>query len=243
MPSITALVEPSLLFWARRRANIELIAADRKIDVPEGRVKEWEDGTTRPTIAQLRKAAEVYKRPLGVFFLPEPPEDFETLRDFRRIQGSEAAEWSAALHDEYRRAHAQRDALLEIADLDGSEPTRGVAAEGSPTTTSGSRLRARAALKRRLRSPTRRPARTSTGTWATGSRALEQMGVMVMQTQGGQVQEARCAPSRCTSTRCPSSRSTARTGPVAGCSRLIHEYAHLLLHTSGLATRRRTRAP
>jgi hypothetical protein len=35
------------------------------------------------------------------------------MRDFRRISGSGEAEWSAALHDEYRLAHAQRDALLE----------------------------------------------------------------------------------------------------------------------------------
>lgn len=38
-----------------------------------------------PTIAQLRKAAEVYKRSLAVFFLSEPPEGFDTLRDFRRL--------------------------------------------------------------------------------------------------------------------------------------------------------------
>lgn len=36
----------------------------------------WEIGEAVPTIAQLRKAAEVYKRSLAVFFLSEPPEGF-----------------------------------------------------------------------------------------------------------------------------------------------------------------------
>lgn len=76
---------------------MEPIAADRKIGVPEGRVQEWEQGRSRPTIAQLREAARVYRRPLGVFFLPEPPAGFETMRDFRRLFGSGEAEWSAAL--------------------------------------------------------------------------------------------------------------------------------------------------
>lgn len=57
-------------------------------------------------------------------FLPKPPAGFQTLRDFRRFVGSDAAEWSAGLHDEYRRAHAQREALLEIAELDRSRPSR-----------------------------------------------------------------------------------------------------------------------
>ncbi len=35
-----------------------------------------EVGEVVPTIAQLRKAAEVYKRSLAVFFLSEPPEGF-----------------------------------------------------------------------------------------------------------------------------------------------------------------------
>ena len=40
VPSITALVEPSLLFWARKSANLEPLAAARKIGIPEGRVED-----------------------------------------------------------------------------------------------------------------------------------------------------------------------------------------------------------
>ncbi|MGH3927769.1 MAG: helix-turn-helix domain-containing protein, partial [Pseudonocardiaceae bacterium] len=111
-----------MLRWARETVGLTPVAAARKIGVPDGRVDEWEAGTTQPTIAQLRKAADAYRRPLGVFFLPEPPLDFDTMRDFRRHVGAEADEWSPELHGEYRRAIAQREAALELAEIDDASP-------------------------------------------------------------------------------------------------------------------------
>lgn len=73
MPSIPAPVEISVLRWARESSGLTQIAAARKIGLPDGRVTAWESGEAVPTIAQLRKAAEVYKRSLAVFFLSEPP--------------------------------------------------------------------------------------------------------------------------------------------------------------------------
>jgi hypothetical protein len=57
--SIPALVEPSVLRWARETVGLIPVAASRKIGVPDERVEQWESGATRPTISQLRKAAEV----------------------------------------------------------------------------------------------------------------------------------------------------------------------------------------
>jgi uncharacterized membrane protein YccC len=59
-----------------------------------------------------------------VFFLPEPPKGFNTLRDFRRVAEQLSSEWSAALHAEYRRAHAQPNVLLELAELEDEAPAR-----------------------------------------------------------------------------------------------------------------------
>lgn len=64
MASVKALIEPGLLAWARGTANLEPLAAARKIKVPEGRIEEWESGKQAPTIAELRRASEVYNRPL-----------------------------------------------------------------------------------------------------------------------------------------------------------------------------------
>lgn len=120
--SIPALVEPAVLRWARESIGLTAVSAARKIGVPDDRVSQWEAGDAEPTIAQLRKAATVYDRALGVFFLATPPSDFDTLRDFRRHEGAVTGEWSPELHAEYRRAHAQRDNALELFELDDDEP-------------------------------------------------------------------------------------------------------------------------
>jgi transcriptional regulator with XRE-family HTH domain len=85
--SIPALVKPALLFWARERAGLRLEDAATKLDIEAEKLQQWEQGTDRPTIAQLRKMGEVYKRPLAVFFLSEPPVGFDPQREFRRLPG------------------------------------------------------------------------------------------------------------------------------------------------------------
>jgi transcriptional regulator with XRE-family HTH domain len=55
------------------------------LGVPVERIREWEKGDASPTVNQLRRFAERCKRPLSVFYLPEPPRDFQALRDFRRL--------------------------------------------------------------------------------------------------------------------------------------------------------------
>jgi transcriptional regulator with XRE-family HTH domain len=72
MPSIPAHVESALLRWARESVDLAPVAAARKIKVPDGRIAEWEAGDRLPTVAELKRAAKVYRRALGVFFLPEP---------------------------------------------------------------------------------------------------------------------------------------------------------------------------
>jgi transcriptional regulator with XRE-family HTH domain len=70
--SIPALVEPAVLRWARETIGLSEVAAARKLGLPVDRVAQWESGEAQPTIVQLRKAADVYNRALGVFFLTAP---------------------------------------------------------------------------------------------------------------------------------------------------------------------------
>jgi Zn-dependent peptidase ImmA (M78 family)/DNA-binding XRE family transcriptional regulator len=117
MPSIRANIKPALLVWARETMNYTVEAAARKLNVSPDRLRQWEAGEGAPTIAQLRSAARVYKRPLAVFYLPEPPRTFDALRDYRRPSDGLAA--SPELAFEIRQAHARREILLELAvDLD-----------------------------------------------------------------------------------------------------------------------------
>ena len=237
MASVKALVEPELLTWARRTANLEPLAAARKIKVPDGRVEEWESGDRAPTIAELRRAGEVYNRPLGVFFLPEPPQGFETLRDFRRLALGVAGEWSAALHAEYRRAHDQRDALLEIADLDGQSHAHAWRLTIPDNDAAIARM-ARDLLEgvAPLSSPT--PAADEYAHVAYWTAALEEAGVLVMHTAGGRVSPDEMRAFSLYFDDIPVIVLNGADFPRGRLFSLLHEYAHLLLHTAGLCDTR-----
>ena len=79
-----AAVEPRLLVWARESAGKDVEEVAEKLRVSRETVERWESGRERPGLAQLERLAEsVYKRPLAVFFLPEPPTEPPLPRDFR----------------------------------------------------------------------------------------------------------------------------------------------------------------
>ena len=66
----------------------------------------------------------MYKRPLALFYLSEPPREEAPLHDFRRLpRGSDRTE-SPALRFEIRQALFRRVAALELFRESGSEPRR-----------------------------------------------------------------------------------------------------------------------
>ncbi len=112
----TAAIKPELLVWARKSIGLSVSDAARKIRESAERIEAWEAGDAAPTIAQLRKAANAYKRPLGVFYLPEPPLDFMPLADFRTLSESDEG-LSADLRLEIRRAQEQRELHIELLEI------------------------------------------------------------------------------------------------------------------------------
>lgn len=87
MATDLAPVTPSVLKWARESLGASLEEAAKRAGMTVERVSAWEAGEAEPTVAKLRELAKLYQRPLSIFFLPEPPIDYDTLRDFRRLPG------------------------------------------------------------------------------------------------------------------------------------------------------------
>jgi Zn-dependent peptidase ImmA (M78 family)/transcriptional regulator with XRE-family HTH domain len=232
--SIPALVEPAVLRWARESIGLTPLAAARKIGVPDGRVAEWEAGEARPTIAQLRAAANIYKRPLGIFFLSQPPKDFDTMRDFRRYHDAVSSEWSPQLHGEYRRALLQRDYTLELAEIEEVTPAAAWRLEELPATDDEIAATARSLLLTNMPLPLPMGAGTSYEHLNSWVSALEELGVLVLATAGGgvAVQEMRAFSRYFASV--PIIVVNGSDGPRGRLFSLLHEYAHLLLHTGGL---------
>lgn len=79
-----AFITPNVLKWARESARMTEEIAAAKVSVSLDKLKEWETGTSQPTIKQAQNLAKAYKRPFALFFLPEIPRDFQPLQDFRK---------------------------------------------------------------------------------------------------------------------------------------------------------------
>ncbi len=114
---VRTIVEPALLRWGRETAGLAVEDAARRVQVPPERLESWEAeaGDIKPTIGQLRRLADLYRRPLSVFFLPEPPaETVLEVHDFRQLPGQEAGELSSVLILQLRRARERRQLALDL---------------------------------------------------------------------------------------------------------------------------------
>ena len=111
---LRALVTPQVLAWARREAGLDPEIAAHKLAVKPDRLARWESGEDRPTIPQLLKLSEVYKRNPAVFYLPEPPHEALAVHDFRRLPEAGVAVLSSGLRYEIRLAATRREVLLNV---------------------------------------------------------------------------------------------------------------------------------
>jgi len=237
-----ALIKPELLTWARQSAGFSLAAAAAKVRVDEDRLLSWESGEAHPTIAQLRSAARVYKRPLAIFYLPEPPLDFQPLRDYRRVPEAQLGRLSPALLAYVRRAHAVREAAFELREL-ADEPA-GPAPKLDDVTTDPERFGAAArallgvspAQQAALRDP-----RRALNAWLDAVTGLD---VLVLQAQSISVREMRGFS--ISTDRLPVVVLNGGDFPRGRIFTLLHEFAHVLLHADGVCDalpRRRARGP
>jgi Zn-dependent peptidase ImmA (M78 family) len=115
MAHVEGLANPALLVWARESASLTPEAVAKKIGVKVDRIRSWESGEERPSIAQLRNFAAATKRPLAVFYLAEPPRSFDALHDFRSgAAGSSGPSLTPDLAFEIRKAYDRRGWAVEL---------------------------------------------------------------------------------------------------------------------------------
>jgi Zn-dependent peptidase ImmA (M78 family) len=67
----------------------------------------------------LRKLAQLYRRPLAVFYLPGPPKDFDAMKSFRRHPNREFKPPSLELAYQLREVEMHREVLVDLAGLAG----------------------------------------------------------------------------------------------------------------------------
>lgn len=120
---IPALVEPTILVWARETAGYSIDDVATKLKKKPETIEDWESGKQRPYMGQLRRLSEIYKRSISDFYLPVPPQEPPIPHDFRRAPGQVALIYSPALRRQLRLAHERRDLALSLyAEVDQLVP-------------------------------------------------------------------------------------------------------------------------
>jgi len=228
--SARAIAKEEMLVWARQDARLSVEEASRKVQVKPERLRSWESGAARPTVNQLRKLAAAYKRPLAIFYLPEPPKDFAPMKDCRRLPGEVAGVESAQLRYEIRRAHATRELALELFQLsEAAPPALSLAASLTED-------------EERVAKRFRQGLRISYDeqvSWARRHKAfsewrsrLERCGVLVFQATGVQVAEMRGFS--ISQTPLPAIVVNVKDSYAGRTFTMLHELCHLALHDAGL---------
>ncbi|MEM6829923.1 MAG: helix-turn-helix domain-containing protein, partial [Bacteroidota bacterium] len=111
-----AYITPKVLKWARESAKMSLEEAASKVNKSAEQLSAWEEGEEFPTIKQAEKLAKSYKRPFALFFLPEIPNDFQPLQDFRKSDSKDLTTGSIFI---IREIQQKQNWLSEVMEESG----------------------------------------------------------------------------------------------------------------------------
>lgn len=114
--SVTA-VQASVLQWARESQGLSVDEVARQMKRDPAEITAWEAGDSAPTYVQLETLAyKIYKRPIAVFFWPQPPQEPEPEREFRTLPEFDLQDLTADTRYQIRLAHSLQLSLKELND-------------------------------------------------------------------------------------------------------------------------------
>jgi Zn-dependent peptidase ImmA (M78 family) len=232
---VKALIAPALITWARDTAGFSLAEAAARLKLTEEQLASWEssDDEASPSIPQLRKLATLFKRPLAVFYLPEPPTKFEVMRDLRRLPGAGLRHFSSALQLEIRASAERRELALDLAaDLDQELPKFTLTADiAEDPEVVGARIRAALGVTDELQANWRdADGRTGFNAWRT---CIESTGTLVFQSVTFPTEEA--SGFAISADVSPVISVNRKDAPTRRTFSLLHEFAHLMVRVSGVS--------
>jgi Zn-dependent peptidase ImmA (M78 family)/transcriptional regulator with XRE-family HTH domain len=110
-------INPDILKWAREKVGMQLTEVARKMRKGAETISRWERGEESPTYIQLEKLAyQLYKRPLAIFFFPEPPQEESPEQTFRTLPDYEVRKMSPRMRYLIRQAFVMQINLAELND-------------------------------------------------------------------------------------------------------------------------------
>lgn len=241
--SVRAKSNPDLLLWARKSAGFSLEEAARRIGKKfhPDRLAKWESGVQQPTVAQLRKLSEIYRRPLAVFYLQTPPYEFPVPHDFRRLPDEEIRDYSPRLRLELRLAQERRQvALLLLEEMEERPKEFSLQArlDEDPVQVG---VRARRALGIEIEHQIEwRDRYLAMRSWRA---AIERLGVLVFQVSEIDPSEMRGFSIFDQALPIIAINRSGRESPNARSFSMMHEFSHLMLRLSSVCDFEETNSP
>lgn len=234
-----AAIRGAMLAWARETSGHTLEDAAGRMGrgfTPE-RLLAFERGDRQPTLAQARKLADIYGRPLGILYLPVPPEEPDLPADYRLGSTVAEAGVSPRLRKLVRRMHDLRATALDLAeDLDELEerfpPIRIRATLDEAAEAAAARARRWLGISIAQQRGWRDPKKA----FAEWRAALERVGVLVYVELGAHSVPADEVRGFCLAERrAPLIAVNNDDAKAARVFTLIHELGHLLLRESAMS--------
>ena len=114
-------ITPSVLLWARESAGYTLektVEELKRKTIDKQKIEEWENGIKKPNYSQLEQLAELYKRPVAVFFFPSPPPEETVAEKFSALPQSYIEKLSTKIRFLVRKAMVRQ---LDLEELEGEE--------------------------------------------------------------------------------------------------------------------------
>ena len=106
-------INPDILKWARERSGYTVAAIANALNRDASIVNDWESGERALTYVQLETLADKYKRPIAIFFFPEPPEE-PNIAENLALRSSDNDPLEPRIHILLRQAYARQLSLMEL---------------------------------------------------------------------------------------------------------------------------------
>lgn len=112
-----ALITPSIIEWARQRAQISIDVLSEMLHSKPERVQAWEEGKQKPTFKQAQNLAQALHIPFGYLFLSNPPQENLPIPDLRTVADRELStitpDFRELLNDIKRKQEWYREYAIE----------------------------------------------------------------------------------------------------------------------------------
>jgi Zn-dependent peptidase ImmA (M78 family) len=109
-------INPKVLKWTIDSTGWSIKELSKKTEIEPEQITQWQSKISSIELPKLERIAVSLKKPLAVFFLPEPPKE-EKLTDYRKIAGFKNEKASKKTLDAIRNARYVQSSAHELFEL------------------------------------------------------------------------------------------------------------------------------